>query len=242
MKKRLALTAGLMVSLTLNIQAEDRAALPKVLIIGDSISIGYTKPLAEILVGKASVSHNPGNATHSGNGRAKLDQWLGDTKWDVIHFNHGLHDLKYVDENGKNTTSKEIGHIQIPLEQYELNLEAIVVRLKETGGKLIFATTTPYPDRPTGPLREAGQAEKYNEVALRVMASHDVVVNDLYAFMSTRLKEFQRPNNVHFKPEGSMALAEQVAKHILAAIGEQPPVGESLKGARNASFGLVLDK
>jgi len=75
------------------IQAEEVAPLPKVLIIGDSISIGYTPPLTEMLRGKAEVVHNPGNATHSAYGLKNLDAWLGDAKWDVIQFNHGLHDL-----------------------------------------------------------------------------------------------------------------------------------------------------
>ncbi|MFH1742731.1 MAG: SGNH/GDSL hydrolase family protein [bacterium] len=192
--------------------------LPKVLIIGDSISIGYTEPLVEILDGRAVVEHNPGNAQHSGYGLANLDSWLGDTKWDVIHFNHGLHDLKYVDKDGKNTKSKETGHIQIPLDQYKKNMEAIVVHLKKTGAKLIFATTTPFPDKPDGPLREPDQTEKYNAVALRIMKKHGVEVNDLYSFALPRLETLQIPNNVHFTPDGSQALAEEVATHVLNAI------------------------
>ena len=118
--------------------------LPNVLIIGDSISIGYMKTLEELLKGKANLVHNPGNAAHSGNGLAKLDEWLGDTKWDVIHFNHGLHDLKSLDAEGKSARTKEGAHIQVPLEKYKENMEAIVTRLKKTGAKLIFATTVSY--------------------------------------------------------------------------------------------------
>ena len=218
--KLIACAAGLLATSALYARAGDQASPPKVLIIGDSISIGYTKPLADILADKATVVHNPGNAQHSAYGLANLDKWLGSTQWDVIHFNHGLHDLKYVDEQGKNTSSKQTGHIQIPVQQYEKNMAAIVARLKKTGAKLIFATTTPYPDRPAGPLREAGQAEKYNQAALRVMAKHNIPVNDLHAFALPRLKQLQKPRNVHFKPEGSRALAQEVAKHILKALGK----------------------
>jgi len=218
--KLIACAAGLLATSALYARAGDQASPPKVLIIGDSISIGYTEPLADILADKATVVHNPGNAQHSAYGLANLDKWLGSTQWDVIHFNHGLHDLKYVDEQGKNTSSKQTGHIQIPVQQYEKNMAAIVARLKKTGAKLIFATTTPYPDRPAGPLREAGQAEKYNQAALRVMAKHNIPVNDLHAFALPRLKQLQKPRNVHFKPEGSRALAQEVAKHILKALGK----------------------
>ena len=206
-------------------QADAEAALPKVLIIGDSISIGYTEPLQKVLKGRAVVVHNPGNAGPSSRGLANLDAWLGDARWDVIHFNHGLHDLKYVDDEGKNATSKETGHIQVPVEQYAKNMEAIVRRLQKTGARLIFATTTPYPDKPAGPIREARQAEIYNAAALKIMRKHGVMVNDLYSFALPRLKDLQKPNNVHFTPRGSEALAQQVARHILNALGQQrgPP-------------------
>lgn len=188
--------------------------LPKVLIIGDSISIGYMEPLVEILKGKAEVVHNPGNAAHTGRGLENLDAWLGDTKWNVIHFNHGLHDLKYVDAEGKNATSEETGQIQIPVDHYEKNLEAIVERLEQTGAKLIFATTTPFPNGVGGPLRKLEDLALYNEAALRVMKKHGVAIDDLYTFALPRLMEIQRPNNVHFTPEGSAELAKEVARHI----------------------------
>jgi len=203
-------------------QAHASEALPRVLIIGDSISIGYTAPLKTLLEGKAMVFHNPGNAQHSGYGLKYLESWLGKESWDVIHFNHGLHDLKYVDHEGKNTTSKEKGRIQIPLEQYAQNMEAIVLRLKQTGAHLIFASTTPFPDRPAGPLREASSTKAYNQAAQQIMESHSIPINDLHGFALPRLGTLQQPNNVHFTPEGSKALAQEVARHILKALGKQP--------------------
>jgi len=192
--------------------------LPKVLSIGDSISIGYFKPLQEKLKDIAIVQHHKGNAQHTANGLKKLDQWLGDTRWDVIHFNFGLHDLKYVDARGKNT-SVETGKQQIPIDQYEQNLDKIVTRLKKTGAKLIFATTTPVPDG-TG-FRAKGDAAIYNRAAEKIMKKHGVQINDLYSFALPRLKEIQRQSNVHFFPEGSEQLAEQCANIILKALEDQ---------------------
>ncbi len=191
------------------------AGLPQVLIIGDSISIGYFKPLQEQLKNVAVLSHNQGNAQHTANGLKKLDEWLGDTRWDVIHFNHGLHDLKYVDARGRNT-SVENGKQQIPVEQYERNLDEMVKRLKKTGAKLIFATTTPVPDGTK--IRVKGDAVIYNRIAETVMKRHGVPINDLYSFALSRLKEIQRDRNVHFNPKGSELLAEQCAKSILEAL------------------------
>jgi len=189
-----------------------KIALANVLIIGDSISIGYFPPARELLKDKAVVIHNRGNAQHTRFGLEKLDTWLGQTKWDVIHFNHGLHDLKYVDENGKNVSVGK-GRPQIPIGQYEKNLDELVKRLKRSGAELIFATTTPVPDG-TG-IRVKGDAKKYNVAAKRVMKKHGIAVNDLYSFAMPRLAEIQRPHNVHFHETGSFLLGEQVAAGIL---------------------------
>ena len=194
---------------------QDDPALPRVLLIGDSISIGYTVPTRERLAGKANV-HRPGvNCGPTTRGVENLDKWLGDTKWDVIHFNFGLHDLKYVDDAGKNASPQK-GHQMVPPEEYEKNLEQMVVRMKQTGATLIFATTTPVPSGE--PQRVHDDAVKYNEIARRVMDRNGVRIDDLHAFCLPRLKEIQLPANVHFTGEGYVALAGEVAKQIEAAL------------------------
>jgi hypothetical protein len=59
---------------------------PGVLIIGDSISIGYTAPVTRMLAGKANVRRIPGNGRFTAFGLEHLKDWLGNDKWDVIHF------------------------------------------------------------------------------------------------------------------------------------------------------------
>ena len=78
--------------------------LPKALLIGDSISIGYTPHVVAALKGKVQVIHHRGNAQHTGTGLKMLDRWVGNTQWDVIHFNWGLWDLCY-----RHPQSKEQG-------------------------------------------------------------------------------------------------------------------------------------
>ena len=79
----------------------DDPKLPRVLLIGDSVSRGYTLAARHALAGRVNVHRAPENCGSTANGVKKLDIWLGDGKWDVIHFNFGLHDLKYLDEKGK---------------------------------------------------------------------------------------------------------------------------------------------
>ncbi|MBL7140399.1 MAG: SGNH/GDSL hydrolase family protein [Planctomycetes bacterium] len=196
-------------------QIEDVPGLPRVLLIGDSISMGYTPPVRELLKGKANVRHPPVNCGPTTLGVAQLDAWLGEKKWDVIHFNFGLHDLKYINDKGALVAVAD-GHQQVPIDQYRKNLEEIVTRLKKTGAALIWASTTPVPEGAAG--RVKGDAARYNAVAAEVMKKHGVTVNDLYGFALERLDKIQQPKNVHFTPEGSKALAELVTKHVLKAL------------------------
>lgn len=192
-------------------------SLPRVLLIGDSISLGYTKQVAELLKGKADVQRVKGNAGHTGMGIANLPKWL-DAKhgrWDVIHFNWGLWDLCY-----RNPESKTQGHrdkvngtLTHTPEQYRKNLQQIVATLEKTGAKLVWASTTPVPEGEAG--RKVGDDITYNRIAAEVMKEHHIPINDLHALMVPHMKTMTTaPGNVHFTAEGSQLLAKQVADTI----------------------------
>jgi acyl-CoA thioesterase-1 len=196
-------------------QVEDVPGLPRVLLLGDSISIGYTVAVREQLKGKANVHRPATNCGPTTNGVKNIDAWLGDSKWDVIHFNFGLHDLKYVDATGKNVEPTK-GRQQVSHDDYAKNLETIVARLKKTGAKLIFCTTTPVPEG--SQARVKGDELQYNKIATNIMKNNDVAIDDLYDYALPKLKEIQLPANVHFSPEGSKVLAKQVAESITLAL------------------------
>jgi lysophospholipase L1-like esterase len=203
-------------------------ALPNVLLYGDSISIGYTQQVRASLKGKANVYRLYCNGGDSASVIPKMDQMhstMRDAKleghwsfeWDVIHFNVGLHDLKYI-ANGKLDTKN--GKQVHTTEQYEKNLKLIIPYLKKLAprAKLVFCTTTPVPEGGQG--RVAGDALKYNKVALKVMAEHpEITINDLYAFTKPKQpKWWTKPGNVHFNAEGRKAQGEEVARVILEAL------------------------
>ena len=190
---------------------EDDPKLPRVLLIGDSISIGYTLEVRKLLARQANVHRIPANGGPTSNGLAHLGEWLGTNQWDVVHFNWGLHDLKIM-TNGQH---------QVELVQYADNLRQLVNKLKATRATLIWASTTPVPEGKLNPLRHPEDVPRYNEAALRVMRESGVRVNDLYSFALPRLSEIQLPANVHFKPDGSAKLAQPVADSIVAALKER---------------------
>jgi len=108
-------------------------APPNVLLIGDSVSRGYTQAVRKALAGKANVHRAPANCGPTASGIKNIDAWLASAPnvvtWDVIHFNFGIHD--------RNT----------PLSDYTKRLYQLVERLKRTGARLIWASTTPIPNR-----------------------------------------------------------------------------------------------
>ncbi len=193
---------------------EDVAGLPRVLIIGDSISIGYTLDVREMLKGKANVHRIPTNGGPTTNGLKNIKAWLGESKWDVIHFNWGLHDLKYIQEDlSKRADPKAPGsHLQVPLADYEKNLAELVKTMQATGAKLIWCNTTPVPAGSDG--RIEGDEVKYNEAAARVMKAASIPTDDLRAHALIQLLHMQLPANVHFSPEGYGYLAQKVAAVI----------------------------
>jgi lysophospholipase L1-like esterase len=178
---------------------KDDPKLPRVLLIGDSVSRGYTQPTRKALAGKANVHRAPANCGPTASGLKNLDVWLGEGKWDVIHFNFGIHD--------RATAAAD----------YVKRLEAIVVRLEQTGAKLIWTSTTPIPDNPAQKQTAASIVEK-NALAAEVMKKHGIPTDDLFAAMTPRLAEFQPPLDVHFTGAGYDFLGATVGEAILSRL------------------------
>jgi len=194
--------------------------LPNVLLIGDSISIGYTPHVIAELKGFANVFRIPRNAGNTERGLKSIQSWLktnkqmSDKKWDIIHFNWGLHDLCYRNPKSKvqGKRDKINGTQDVPLEQYVKNLEQLVIKLKKTEANLIWASTTLVPTKEAG--RFVGDDLKYNTAAQEIMQKHEISINDLHSFSKTIQEQFSGPGNVHFTQEGSKKLGKKVATEI----------------------------
>lgn len=168
---------------------------PTVLIIGDSISLGYTDLVRKTLTNKANVIRIPTNGGKTANGVAHLNDWLNRKPYSIIYFNFGIHDRK---------TAPEV---------YQSNLEQIVKGLKATGAKLIFATSTPLPLKPQEQMDDNDIKQK-NDIARQIMQENGVLVDDLYSVINANLGQYQEPNDCHLTNNGYKALGEHVAKTI----------------------------
>ncbi len=193
---------------------EEVKNLPHALIIGDSISIGYTLPTRALLKGKVNLHRIPTNGGPTTKGIAEIEKWLGKKKWDLVHFNWGLHDLKYMGKDGTNLVPKEKGGVvQVPLAEYEKNLEKLVIRMKKSAKQLVWRNTTPIP--PGSKARYVGDSVKYNQAANRIMKKHGIPTLDLFTPSKKNMKDWMRKADVHYYAHGSHALAELVAEDIL---------------------------
>ena len=198
---------------------KDNPDLPNVLLIGDSISIGYTVEVRKRLRGKADVFRIPSNGQTAAYGLEHLDKWLGKEKWDVIHFNWGLWDICY-----RNPKSKTQGHrdkiggaLTATPEQYRENMQKIVDRLQETNAKLIWCATTPVPKLELG--RKEGDEIKYNAIAKKIMDANGISTNDLHAHALLKTPNIQaKQGDVHFTKPGYRYLADKVARELSQAL------------------------
>ena len=178
---------------------KDDPKLPRVLLIGDSVSRGYTQSVRKELVGKANVHRAPANCGPTSSGLKNIDVWMGNGKWDVIHFNFGIHD--------RNT----------PIAEYAQRLEVLVERLKQTGAALVWATTTPIPDDEAKKQTSASIVER-NQAAAQIMAKHGVATDDLFNAVTPYLEKMQNANDVHFNAAGYEFLGQRVAEAITEAL------------------------
>jgi lysophospholipase L1-like esterase/dienelactone hydrolase len=189
-----------------------RAELPKVVLVGDSIRLGYAPLVAKRLAGQAAVVSPEANGGDSNNVLKHLDEWVLREKPDIVHLNCGLHDLK---------RSKRDGAYQVDVTKYAANLKEIVAQVcKERSATLVFASTTPihnerHARRGAGFDRREEDVRRYNEAALAVMRPAGVPVNDLHGLVEQAGAEtLLGADGTHYTPAGYERLADAVADCI----------------------------
>jgi lysophospholipase L1-like esterase len=181
-------------------------SLPRVLLIGDSIMNGYSPFVVESLRGKANIGRLVAFGMIGGNdaSAAAFCEKLKDGDYALIHYNDGLHSLPP----------------RITDEQFGTGLTAMLKHLKAVTPKVIWATTTPAPDRNNtlGPESHNGTVITRNEMSKKIAAAAEVPVNDLYALVIGERETLQGFANLHFTPEGSKRMGLQIVRLIEAQL------------------------
>lgn len=179
-------------------------SLPRVLLIGDSITNGYLSQVRTALAGKANIDAWITPTTQADKSLpGTLEAILTQQKYSIIHFNLGLHGW----QKGR-----------IPEGQFEPLTHTLVQSLKKSApqAKLIWATITPVTVKgePTKLNPEIQPTiEAHNAMALKVMKEEGVAINDLSTLMLANLK-FAAGDMFHWKTEGREMQAKAVTEAI----------------------------
>lgn len=172
------------------------SSLPRVMLIGDSITRGYYAGVEDRLKGKAYVARI---ATSKAIGDpALLDEirvFLTQARFDVVHFNVGMHGWDYTEA------------------EYAKHLPALLktIRKAAPGARLIWAHTTPVrKDREKG--AQNSRINERNQIAQAFFGKQKIPVDNLHQLMQT--KPELHSDDVHFNKEGNILLATQVAAEV----------------------------
>jgi lysophospholipase L1-like esterase len=182
----------------------DKDDLPRVLLVGDSITRGYFGAVEKHLAGKAycarlTTSKCVSDPTFNDDLLLLLKQY----KFSAIHFNNGLHGWGYTEEQYRDGLLKTVA----------------AVREHSGGAKFIWATTTP--------MRESSDLQRFsektervkvrNKLAAEIMNENDVVTNDLFELVKDHA-DWTSADGVHFNGQGNEALAKQVAESVAGCL------------------------
>ena len=191
--------------------------MPLVILIGDSIRMGYQRVVQEELRAEAEVWGPTQNGGTSSNVLAHLDEWVISQNPDIVHLNCGLHDIK-----------REFGvkDNNVPLKEYQENVEQILQTiLEKTKAKVIWVMTTPVNERwhheRKGFDRFEADVEAYNQEATQIAQKPGVRINNLHAVvMEAGRDRLLQQDGVHFTEEGSALLGSAVAEAIRSCLKE----------------------
>ena len=186
----------------------------RVLLIGDSIKFFYRQEVENILGGGYEVFAPEENCRFSTYGLNSLRFWLQEfPDADIIHWNFGLWDTAILYKEDGCFTSLEI---------YLDTMKKILRELKNTGAKIIFATTTPvHEDKknlegPIPPVHRNEDIIRYNNAILKEFEKEDIYINDLYSLMYEEKEKYLLADMIHPNPNGVKLLGKAVADSILS--------------------------
>ncbi|HEX9511879.1 MAG TPA: SGNH/GDSL hydrolase family protein [Puia sp.] len=187
----------------------NNSLLPRILLIGNSITRGYYPEVQKILEGKAYVARLTTSKSIGDPALLKeVDLIMSYYKFDVVHFNNGLHGFGYTEE------------------EYSAAFPAFIkkIRKKAPHAKLIWATITPLHTKADMSLLDpkTDRIKARNKIALDFIAKQkDIRIDSLWEFTINHPEFYEGGDGAHPNPSGYHALSEKVAAELSAVIDEK---------------------
>ncbi|MBR3415733.1 MAG: SGNH/GDSL hydrolase family protein [Clostridia bacterium] len=203
--------------------------MKNVILIGDSIRLGYQARVAELLGDGVKVYAPEENCRYTKFALWGMFSWMegwGSPVPDVIHWNTGIWDLHRCTADGEVFT---------PLSEYLETNRRLAIQMESYCDRLIWATTIPggrgldekkrtnylvgESGRPAVCLCDYADAwnadvERYNAANSKMLRGRGIVINDLYSVIAGRTDEYISDDGIHPTEAGYEALARQVAAKI----------------------------
>ena len=206
--------------------------MKNLLLLGDSIRVGYCGVVQEMLDGKANVFFPEENCRFAQYTLRELQRWIVNfPEIDVVHWNNGLWDSAHLsvaggdDGEAAGVTMKPANVLAnyrydeealTPPDIYEYMLNRVVIRIKQLCPKaeIVFATSTPVvEEEATTIYRSNAEIDLYNDIARKVMKKHNIRVNELGEFAKTLPAEDRR-DWVHYNEDGCRKLAGEIIEYL----------------------------
>ncbi len=190
--------------------------MKNVLLIGDSIRMGYDKAVKATLDGIANVYYPEENCRFAAYVLRYLHEYkalLNGEEVDILHWNAGLWDnLRLLGED-----------VHTPIDIYRYYIDRICARIQKVfpNATVIFATSTQVLSEKMSAdfKRYNEEIEEYNKAASEIAARYGFAINDLYA-VSAALPEEAHSDPVHYyTPMGTEVLTNQVLSYLAPALG-----------------------
>ena len=191
--------------------------MKKILLIGDSIRMGYDKYVKESLKNVAEVYYTKENNCFAEYTLRYAHEWksqlgCGDDV-DLVHWNAGLWDCLELFEDEPLST----------VDYYKNAIGRIDKRLRMLfpKAKMVFATSTSVNEEIMDKnfRRHNSVIERYNEAAKEVLSGTDTQINDLYTLTTAFPKEY-RSDFVHFYTDkGTEIIGGRVLAVICSELG-----------------------
>jgi lysophospholipase L1-like esterase len=189
--------------------------MKKIVLLGDSIRIGYQAIVRAELEGVADVWVPPDNGQHTTNLLLRFNDWVILQRPDVLHLNAGLWDVRHV-ARGRH----DLGNV-VPVEQYRANVRRLLTLAKQyASGAVIWATTTPIDEAANfqqtapadHPARRGADVAEYNAAAVEEATTLGVGVNDLHKIvLEYGPARWLSPDGMHATEDGYAAVGRRVA-------------------------------
>lgn len=190
--------------------------MKKILLIGDSIRMGYDHYVRERMQNVAQVYFPDTNCGYSTMVLRCLHSWADELKLydaDAVHFNVGHWDTVRI--YGDGTLSRP--------ETYADNLERIAERIHFLfpRAKVIFATSTPVQEEnyiEAFEVRYNKDVEAFNRIACEVLPKHDVIINDLHGLMRDVPADYFSDQTHYYTAAATQRLGCQVTHALCRAL------------------------